>query len=178
LAELNPATYASLEALGICVLDAGGESQIADLASLYGSLGKRTFALCDKQTEAAKAAIEAKVERLFMHDEKGIEDLILKNTTQAALERFAATLQWPPSLQYPRLNAQVVDALKDYFRSSKGTWGIADFLAQCGENEIPAWLRNTCLTLKVLCDLPPLPPLPPPTPPEEHIDEMLVDPFG
>ena len=29
------------------------------------------------------------VERLFMHEENGFEDLILKNTTQAALERFA-----------------------------------------------------------------------------------------
>src|SRR6202021_444015 len=50
LAELNPTTYASVEALGICVIDAGTESQIADLAKLYKALGKRTFALCDKQT--------------------------------------------------------------------------------------------------------------------------------
>jgi putative ATP-dependent endonuclease of OLD family len=95
LAELNPTTYASIEALGLCVIDAGTESQIADLAKLYKGLGKRTFALCDKQSDEAKAAIEAQVERVFMHGEKGIEDLVLKNTTQAALERFADTLQWP-----------------------------------------------------------------------------------
>jgi putative ATP-dependent endonuclease of OLD family len=181
LAELNPAIYASLEALGICVPDAGTEGQIADLAGLYRSLGKRTFALCDKQTDAIKTAIEAKVEHLFMHEEKGIEDLILKNTTQAALNRFANTLDWPQHLfvKYSQPNAQVVDALKDYFRWSKGNWGIADFLAQCSENEIPAWLRNACLKLKVLCDppqLPPLPPLPPSAPPEEDDDEVLVDP--
>jgi putative ATP-dependent endonuclease of OLD family len=40
LSELNPATYASLEALGICIIDAGTESQIADLAGLYKGLGK------------------------------------------------------------------------------------------------------------------------------------------
>src|SRR5690606_37228564 len=85
LAELNPATYASVEALGVCVIDAGTESQIADVAALYKGLGKRTFAICDKQTAVAQAAIEAQVERLFMHAEKGIEDLILKNTTPAAL---------------------------------------------------------------------------------------------
>ena len=88
LSELNPTTYVSLEALGICTIDAGTESQIADLAELYKGLGKRTFGLCDKQSAPAKAAIEAQVDMLFMHEENGIEDLILKNTTIEALERF------------------------------------------------------------------------------------------
>jgi len=156
LAELNPATYTSVEALGICVIDAGSETQIADLAGLYSGLGKRTFALCDKQSDEAKSAIEAQVERLFMHQEKGIEDLILKNTTQAALERFAGSLAWPPHLLEkfpdPKMNPAV--ALAEYFSWSKGNWGIAEFLAQCSENEIPAWLREMCVTLKALCDSP------------------------
>lgn len=157
LSELNPATYASLEALGVCVIDAGTESQIAGLASLYKSLGKRTFALCDKQTDLAKAAIEAQVERLFMHEEKGIEDLILKNTTQAALERFADALDWPPHLlaKYPDPKADAVAALKEYFGWSKGNWGIAEFIAQCSEAEIPLWMREACITLKAVCDPPP-----------------------
>ncbi|MFS2013441.1 ATP-dependent endonuclease [Azospirillum sp. CT11-132] len=160
LAELNPATYASLEALGICVINAGTESQIADLASLYRSLGKRIFALCDKQTDAAKAAIENQVEQLFMHGEKGIENLVLKNTTQEALERFADSLEWPPHLieKYPVPKSQAIAALTDYFGWSKGNWGIADFIAQCSEDEIPEWLRESCATLKVLCDPPPPPP--------------------
>jgi putative ATP-dependent endonuclease of the OLD family len=176
LAELNPATYASMEALGVCVIDAGTESQIADLAGLYKRLGKRTFALCDKQSDAAKTAIEAQVERLFMHDEKGIENLILKNTTQAALQRFAGLLTWPPHLlaKYSDPQTQAVAALTDYFSWSKGNWGIAEFLAQCSESEIPAWLRQACIVLKNLCDpLPaplgpfgvaPPPPFPPPPP--------------
>ncbi|MGE4248162.1 MAG: ATP-dependent endonuclease [Parvibaculaceae bacterium] len=171
LAELNPATYASVEALGVCVIDAGTENQIADLAALYKGLGKRTFALCDKQSDVAKAAIEAQVEHLFMHDEKGFEDLILKNTPQAALERFAGALDWPPHLlaKYPDPKAQVAAALSDYFGWSKGNWGIADFLVQCSEAEIPAWLREACVTLKNLCDPPPPPP--PPAPKEN-------DPFA
>ncbi len=163
LAELNAATYASLEALGVCVLDAGTESQIADLASLYKSLGKRTFALCDKQTPPAQAAIEAQVERLFMHEEKGIEDMILKNTTQAALKRFAAALDWPPHLsaKYPDPEADPGSALREYFSWSKGNWGIAEFIAQCSEAEIPQWVRQTCVELKFLCD--------PPTPQEGEV---------
>jgi putative ATP-dependent endonuclease of OLD family len=159
LSELNPAVYASLEALGVCVIDAGTESQIADLASLYKSLGKRTFALCDKQTDPAKAEIEAQVDRLFMHEEKGIEDLILKNTSQAALERFADTLDWPPHLlaKYPDPKANAIAALKEYFGWSKGNWGIAEFIAQCSEAEIPQWIREACITLKAVCDPPPPP---------------------
>ena len=76
LAELNPATYSSVEALGLCVIDAGTESQIADLAGIYKGLGKRTFALCDKQADSAKAAMETTVELLFMHGEKGIETIV------------------------------------------------------------------------------------------------------
>lgn len=169
LSELNPATYASLEALGICIIDAGTESQIADLAGLYKGLGKRTFGLCDKQTDPAKAAIEAQVERLFMHEEKGIEDLILKNTTQDALERFSDALDWPPHIltKYPDPKANVIAALKEYFGWAKGNWGVADFLGQCSETEIPSWIRDACIALKAICDPPPALPIPlaPPVPP-------------
>ena len=71
LSELKPATYAPLEALGISILDAGSETQVEDLASLYKSLGKETFALCDKQPDERKKAIEGKVKALFMHEETG-----------------------------------------------------------------------------------------------------------
>jgi len=172
LAELNPAMYASMEALGVCVIDAGSETQIADLGALYKSLGKRTFALCDKQADAAKAAIEAQVERLFMHDEKGVEDLILKNTTQGALERFVDQLDWPPHLlaKYPNPKAQAAAALGDYFGWSKGNWGIAEFLAQCSEAEIPQWLRDACVALKGLCD--------PPPPADDDGQDLFADIFG
>lgn len=166
LSELNPATYASLEALGICMVNAGTESQIADLAGLYKGLGKLTFGLCDKQTDPAKAAIEAKVERLFMHEEKGIEDLILKNATQDALERFSDALDWPLHIlaKYPNPKTSVIAALKEYFGWAKGNWGIADFLGQCSEAEIPSWIRDACISLKAICDpqaAPPAPPVPP-----------------
>jgi len=165
LSELNAATYTSIEALGICIIDAGTESQIADLAGLYKGLGKRTFGLCDKQTDAAKASIEAQVERLFMHDEKGIEDLILKNTTQEALERFSDALDWPPHIlgKFPDPKVNPIPALKEYFGWAKGNWGIADFLGQCSEAEIPSWIRDACITLKAICD-PPTAPIAPPAP--------------
>lgn len=139
LAEINPKSYLSLEALGICTVDADGEKNVPGMAQLYKALGKRTFAICDKQEEANKALIEAQVELLLMHDEKGFEDLVLKGTTEEALKRFAKQLDWPTHLaqKYPDPEAQAEAALRDYFFWSKGNWGTADFLAQCSEEEIP-----------------------------------------
>jgi putative ATP-dependent endonuclease of OLD family len=90
----------------------------------------------------------------------GNQHLILKNTTQAALERFANALDWPPHLlaKYPNPKANAIAALKEYFGWSKGNWGVAEFIAQCSEAEIPLWMREACITLKAACDPPPPPP--------------------
>lgn len=153
LAELDPEKYLSLEALGICTVDADGENNVSGMAELYKELGKRTFAICDKQDEENVASIEEQVELLLMHNEKGFEDLVLKGTTKAALKRFAKQLDWPQHLQhkYPDPEAQPDAAIRDYFAWSKGNWGIADYLAQCSEEEIPEWLREAALRLKETC---------------------------
>lgn len=158
LAELDPAKYASLEALGVCVVDAGGEGSIPDMAKLYKEIGKRTFALCDLQDAAAQAQIQAQVEHMYMHQEKGIENLILKNTPNDAMERFCDLLQWPADLaaKFPSPKADVVNALMAYFGKKKGDLGIAEYVAQCSEAEIPQWIREACIHLKGLCMPPPV----------------------
>ena len=40
--------------------------------------------------------------------------------------------------------------LANFFRWTKGDLGIADFLEQCAEDEIPEWLRNCCIKLREL----------------------------
>jgi putative ATP-dependent endonuclease of the OLD family len=165
LSELSPDTYSSLEALGICILDAGSDTQIADLEMLYRGLGKGVYAVCDKQEADDEAAIKAALDELFMHAEKGFEALVLKNTTQAAMERFVDTIEWPSHLvaKFPDPKADSVNALSAYFSWSKGDRGIADFLASCQEQEIPEWIRQTCIRLKDLCQ--------PETPDEEDGNE-------
>jgi putative ATP-dependent endonuclease of OLD family len=158
LADLNPETYSSLEGLGICTIDAGGETNIPDIAKLYRELGKRTFSICDKQSNEHRALIEEQVEIMFMHHEEGIEDLVLKNTTEEALKRFTKLIEWPPHLKakYPIPEIEAQGALREYFGWTKGNWGIADFLAHCTEAEIPQWLREACISLKAACT--PVPP--------------------
>ncbi len=116
-------------------------------------LGKDVYAVCDKQTEENKTAIEALVKKLFMHEEKGFERLILKNTTSDAKERFLKSLDLPQHLidKYPNPNDKVDDVLLEYFQWSKGNWGIADFLSQCNLDEIPQWLKQVCIELKKIC---------------------------
>ena len=153
LAELRPDTYSSLEALGVCIVDAGGEENIPGIAQLYRELGRRTFAICDKQDGKSKALIEGQVELLLMHEEKGFEEMVIKGTTAEALARFAGIIDWPQHLRekYEDPVAQAADALRDYFAWSKGNWGIADFLAQCNEDEIPEWLRQAAISIKEAC---------------------------
>ena len=153
LAELKSDIYSSLEALGICMVDAGSHNNIPDMAKLYREIGKRVFAICDKQDDRNKALIEAQVDLLLMHDEKGFEDLVLKNTSEEALKRFARLVDWPPHLatKYPDVEMVAPAALRDYFGWTKANWGIADFLAQCNEAEIPKWLRDACIRLKTIC---------------------------
>ena len=152
LEELDPTRYTSLEALGICTIDAGTDTQIADLGVLYRSLGKTVYGVCDKQSIENKDTIRAKIDVLFMHSESGFEDLILNNTTEAALRRFSDFVTWPPHLskRYPQPKTDVVSAVGEFFRWTKGDLGIADFLAQCAEDEIPEWLRNCCIKLREL----------------------------
>lgn len=158
LSKLNPTKYKSLEALGVSTLNAGSDSKIASMSKLFRDLGKRTFAICDKQDPASKASIEAEVELLLMHEKKGFEALVLEGTTEAALKRFAGTLEWPPHIthKYPDPIAQVREALLAYFSWAKGNWGVADFLAQCSEAEIPEWLRTACEKLMQACEPPPV----------------------
>lgn len=155
LAELKPDTYASLEELGVCVVDAGGETDIPGIARLYKELGKKTFAICDKQSDPNRTYIEEQVDLLLMHDENGFEDMVMKGTKMEALQRFAEQIDFPTHLaqKHPDPVGDAVNALRDYFNWSKGNRGIADFIAQCEEDEIPQWLRAAAVELKNDCQV-------------------------
>ena len=50
------------------------------------------------RSDGNKALIEAQVELLLMHEEKGFENMVLKGTTETALKRFAKLIDWPQHL--------------------------------------------------------------------------------
>lgn len=150
LEEINPERYSTLESLGICTIDAGSENKIKGLANLYSSLGKEVYAFCDKQTEESKAAIEAAVDMLFMHQEKGFEDLVIKNTSEDAIQRYIEEIEWPEKVlrQYPQPEEEPIKAFRLYLIDKKAEKAAAEFLVQCNEDEIPSWLRDACISIK------------------------------
>jgi putative ATP-dependent endonuclease of the OLD family len=154
LAELRPDKYSSLEALGICTVDAGGEGNIPGIASLYKDLGKQVFSFCDSQTAENEAKINEVVEFNYMHNEKGFESFVIKHSHSAALERFIDTLEWPAHLaaKYPNPKDNPAESLGEFFKDNKGTWGVADFLAQCNEDEVPQWLKDVCVHIGTVCN--------------------------
>lgn len=153
LSEFNPGKYPALESLGICTISADSDSQIISLGKLFRALGKEVYAICDLQTDEAKTEIEKHVDKLFMHAEKGFENLILKNTDPAVISRIAKTMNWPADLKrkYPKPEGDAVNALTDYFSRTKGTGGCAEFLVQCSEAEVPVWIKEVFEQLKAIC---------------------------
>jgi putative ATP-dependent endonuclease of the OLD family len=163
LHELRPDLYKAFEALGVAVVDAQGESNVAPLGRYFKSLGKQVYAVCDRQEDAARADIEAAVHLLFESPSDGFEDLVLTHTTEAALRRYAASVvearEWPQHLaaRTPSPNTElpvVRAALRDYFGWAKGRGDAGDLLAVCQHDEVPEYVRRVVLTM-TLCIEPP-----------------------
>lgn len=161
LNSLLPEKYMSFDNLGISVINAETDSQVGPLGDYYKRLDKLVFAIFDQQDEDARALIESAVDYPFEAPEKGIEKVVLNFSDAAALRRYALQLvsdnEWPThlSMQIPTADMnddKIKDSLMAYFKWSKGSGGIADFLEQCSESEMPGFIRNTILSIKETVD--------------------------
>lgn len=157
LAELDSATYSALEALGVAVVDAATDSQVAPLSQYFRDLGKTVYAAVDKQTPESLAAIQGSAHLTFESPEHGFEDLILSHTDGAALKRYAegveADGEWPPHLADKRPSlaqdeAALKAGLRAYFQWQKATGSIAELLQGCAEDEIPEFIRESMASIK------------------------------
>jgi putative ATP-dependent endonuclease of the OLD family len=157
LHELHPDDFQSLEALGIALLNANTDSQIAPLGEHFAKLGKVVFAVCDRQGNAQKADIEAKIPYVFEAPEKGFEKVLLQGTAEVALRRYALGLvaddDWPrhladktPTDTMPA--EELRDALYGYLLWSKGSGGAADLLGECSLEEMPKFIVDTLVAIQ------------------------------
>ena len=160
LSELNPAIYKPIEALGLAVLDADGESNIPKLAKMFKSLDKKVFVICDQQTLPATALITPHADTLFMHGETKTETVIVNQSHIDAKTRYLTSLVndgfWINDFanQYPVPINDVDGALALYLEKNKGNWAVADFLAQCLEAEMPQFFKDTCAQLRAVIEPP------------------------
>jgi putative ATP-dependent endonuclease of OLD family len=160
LHSLSPERFKSLESLGVAIIDAETDSQIAPLGVYFKGLGKVVFAISDHQEPAASAAISAAVDLAFESPESSFEKLILNHTAEDALRRFGrdAVVQgrWPVHLaaEAPHdgmLLGDLKSALGKYFKKNKGASEAAILVADCNVDEMPQFLvaaiegiRNHC----------------------------------
>lgn len=156
LHEVEPATFRSLGALGIAVIDAGTDSQVAPLGNHFKALGKTVLAIYDLQVEPQKSEIKAAVDYAFEGPVKGFEQLLLNQTAEPALRRFAAAIvaagDWPSHLapEKPEPATPLADlraALQKYLKRSKGEGTAAGLLQMCTRAEMPKHLVDTLLSI-------------------------------
>ena len=153
LNQLRPDQFQPLESIGVCTIDAGSESKIIAMAGLYRDLGKEVICACDAQDAAIKTNMEAMLDLVLMHGESGFEKMILAGTTEAAMERYIDSVTWPDALKlkFPDPKSDVPKATQAYLAKYKGEWVSADFVVQCAFDEIPEWIKESCLAIQDFC---------------------------
>lgn len=159
LAELEPSNHSRFEASGVAILDAETDSQIEQLGAYFSSIGKTVFAIYDKQKdEAASKAIQTAIPNSFESPEDGFESLLVNQTAEAALRRFAEVLieeGWPTHFDdkkpVPGCDlALLKDAIYQYLCWSKGRSTAAELLTLCTKEEMPEYVVNTVATIHEL----------------------------
>ena len=172
LSKTDPEFFKPLEALGVAVIDAKTDSQVAPLGNFFRGLGKTVFAVFDKQDETQLALIRAAVDYAFESHMKGFESLVLQGTQETAIRRYAlgvvADGDWPQHLMAvtPQAGsdlATLTSALSQYFAWGKGSGQAADLLASCtGWQEMPKYITDCLHTIFRAIEPPaPVPPAPP-----------------
>lgn len=154
---LHSPEHESLEAMGIAVICAQSDSQVAPLGEYFRRLGKVVYAIYDKQSPSQGAIIAAAVEQSFESPAQSFEDVLLAGTKEEALRRFGVALvsdgEWPPHLtqKAPTSSstlAELRDGLYSYLRWSKGSAGAAELLSQCTRDEMPGYVVETLRSIQ------------------------------
>lgn len=151
LQQLHPDKSYAFELLGISLVNAETDTQIAQLGSYYTALNKTVYAVFDKQSNDASKEIRKNVDFAYEAEEHGIENVVLKNIDFSVLLRYGLQLvaenEWPQHLrdQAPRLDMTVdelYDALFKFFKWGKGNGSLADLIEFCSEEEMPPFIKK------------------------------------
>lgn len=157
LCELHPAEHESLEAMGVAIICAQGDSQVAPLADYFQRLGKTVYGVYDKQEPAQRAVIDAAVQHKFESPDASFETLLLRTTQEVALRRFGIRLvasgEWPTHLTNKKPTpmstaTDLQDGLREYLTWKKGSAGAADLLAECARDEMPPYVVETLRSIQ------------------------------
>ncbi|MBZ0264207.1 AAA family ATPase [bacterium] len=152
LSDQNQDRFQSFEALGLAVINANTDSQIAPLGQYYLDLGKEVYALYDKQENGHKADIEAVPMNHYESPEKGFENVLLSSIKEQRLRDFAEELvrekQWPTDMnaQKPTSVTTIGDLKKSMLKilsRSKGDGLLGQLFLELSIDEMPTYITNT-----------------------------------
>lgn len=151
----------SFELLGVSLVNAETESQVAELGKYYKKFDKTVLAVFDKQTDEARQVISSSVDYYFEAPEHGIEDVVLKGINTEILKNYGVTLveknQWPTHLSGYKPHNEMTDdeiykALFKYFKRKKGEGALADLVQFCSEDEMPSFITQTIYSIsEIIC---------------------------
>ena len=151
LQKQHPDKSYAFELLGISLVNAETDTQIAQLGSYYTALNKKVYAVFDEQSNDASEEIRKNVDFAYEAEEHGIENVVLKNIDFSVLLRYGLNLvsenEWPPHLrdQEPRSDMkadELYNALFEFFKWSKGMGSLADLIEFCSEDEMPPFIKK------------------------------------
>ena len=147
LAELDSTTYATLEALGIAVFNAGTDNQIANYGQFFRP-GQRDLCGLRSAGRSRHEGSDHWGNRSSVRGgNKGPRGFVLRETGEAGLRRYAAELiasrLWPPHLaaRQPSVTTPIAElraVIGEVLRWGKGTGTAGDLLAQCSLDGSPA----------------------------------------
>jgi len=175
-AELDPATYQRLDALGWVPFDAGGQSAVASFAAFFRGLGKTVVTIFDQQQPADRAAIIAACDTAFEQPYAGFEHLLraeVRADMQAWFVKwFVAAGEWPQALAGLVPPPEAPDeaygqAFQELFKHKKGDDYLTIFFEQCHVGHFPATMIRIISALKQMVAPPPAPPPAPPADPDD-----------
>jgi len=148
--------YSSLESLGIAVVCAESDSQIAGIGSCFRRLGKETYAIFDKQAEENLQEIATNIDYPYESQEDGFENVIVNETNVSVLRTYTQQLfddsEWPNHLG--AFDVATVDekTLKEllfkFFTWKKAGGAVADLLEICSESEMPSYITDTLKAIR------------------------------
>lgn len=156
LQRSHPDRSLSFELLGISIVNAETDSQVAELGKYYRALNKTVYAVYDKQEEKASKIIAESVDHSYEAAEDGIEKVVLNGIKPNILISFGLRLVkeglWPTHLSEhkPHEDMQAEDiynALFKYFKWSKGEGTLADLIDFCPESEMPQFITDVIYSI-------------------------------
>jgi len=152
LSEIAPKKFKTLDALGLAIIDAETETQVAAIGGFYKKFGKEVFAVFDKQSAESLADITANVNHAFEAQDKGFEKIILNGISIDVLKEYAKTLEdngeWQTHIiPLPSLCNSDDDYKESMFKvlkSNKGSGVAAELLSSCkSKDEMPKYIVDT-----------------------------------